>query len=479
MIQAFTQPARWYHFLIFFLLAFAIRALVFNTYLQHNDRYWQSDSPSYHQAALCIAYTNTMTALDGRPIFWRTPGYPWYLSLFINPTKKQPHHDEHRYADEYKRALWVQLTLCSIIPMLAYALAMTLTGMYPIAWATAIISCIHTGFVLASGYLLTDALAHIFFVLFLLAFYQSFSLFGESRRSQQSPLMLLLIAACMLAIFTWIRPMGQFVALFSAGLLLFSQENMRKKLMNIAVFLMLFFALLAPWFYRNYQLTGQTFFCPLFGLYFNVFNAPKILSRVADMPLADAHKHLTYSAGLVTGREYHKRAQEGSSRAICGELICLKTSLPLLLAHPFYFMYDWCVEVCKTTFDLYAYQLVALHHNIFKWDPLVEYLPEKLKETLYAKELPLFMRLLAWLEFFFALFLWTGIFWGIMRYIFKPLFSQKITKPELTALWIKTGVMVIAVVAQTGGFGYARLRLPIELLLIIVGLTFWYTKNRK
>jgi len=41
-------------------------------------------------------------------------------------------------------------------------------------------------------------------------------------------------------------------------------------------------------------------------------------------------------------------------------------------------------------------------------------------------------------------------------------------------LWLKAGVMIAAVLGMTGGFGYARLRMPVEPLLVLLSLTFWY-----
>jgi hypothetical protein len=58
---------------------------------------------------------------------------------------------------------------------------------------------------------------------------------------------------------------------------------------------------------------------------------------------------------------------------------------------------------------LYAYQLVALTNNSFKSDPLVEFLPEKIADTLYRKPMPIGFRIIAWIELICNLLLWIGI----------------------------------------------------------------------
>ena len=113
------------------------------------------------------------------------------------------------------------------------------------------------------------------------------------------------------------------------------------------------------------------------------------------------------------------------------------------------------------------YQCVALYNNIFKWDPLVEYLPEKLAATLWTMPLPWGARILAYIELISELILWIGIFAGLFGLFFQH------WRRRFFSLWIPCGIMIGAVVCQTGGFGYARLRLPIEPLILILGIIFW------
>jgi hypothetical protein len=478
MYAFFKKPPSFLHFFLIFCAAFLIRSITFHWYVQHEERYCQPDSNDYHAAAWCITKGYGMHYPNGRPMFWRTPGYPAYLSLF---------YDKYQYTNgtfaehvsEHKTAIWFQIFLCSLLPLLMFYLAFILTKSNPIAWLASLISVVHLGFVLASTFLLTDALASLFFILFLVCLYQSFSLGNFILKKE--PLKAtpgtryLIFAALSLAIYTWMRPMGQFVALACIPLFVFSAGSWKIIFKKIAYFFIIFAACLFPWFWRNYQLTGKWFFCPLFGLYLNCFNAPKILARVEHIPLPDAHKKLAIAASYATGFEYEQLKRENPDKVVVGEMVHLQTALPLIKEHPWYFLYDWITEVTKTTFDLYASQLVAFAANCFKWDPIVEYLDEKIAKCLYAQPMSWLMRTLAWVEFLSVILLWMGILGGVLFFMCIPLIKKQTALFQTYGLlWIKTGIVIGAVLMQTGGFGYARLRLPIEPLMLILGITFWW-----
>lgn len=320
----------------------------------------------------------------------------------------------------------------------------------------------------------------LLFILFLTLLYHSFQFAHETDLHKKTvlirhPYLLLIAAAAILGVYTWIRPMGQFMAILAAGMLLLSKGNWGSRFKKLFCFLLVFFVTIFPWIWRNHKLTGEWFFCPLFGLYLNAFNAPKILSRVENIPLIDAHKKLSLAANDHILSVMAQRQAAGDRRVVCTENECMHTAWPLIAAHPGYFIYDWLVEAAKTTFDLYASQLVAFAGNCFKWDPLVEYLDEKIKKCLYEQPMHWSMRALAWIEFISAILLWIGIVGGVLVFMVNALWKRNWSLfYSYGLLWLKTGIFIGAVALQTGGFGYARLRLPIESLMLILGITFWW-----
>ena len=465
-MQLFGQPTVKNFSLLFFLALF-VRLGVFCLYIQHGSRYQQADSLDYHNCAVLLTHTQSMTRPDTKePIFWRTPGYPVFLKPFyqwsgVGGAKFRD------YATAHKAALVAQIILTSCIPIVLFFLAMVLTANLFIAWIMAYIAALHVGFVLASSYLLTDALASFFFFLFMLFFYRSFFL-PEKKKSKENWLLDLCIAAICLSIYTWMRPMGKFIGLFAGVMLLFCATQRFKK---SCLFIALFFLTLAPWYIRNLRLTGKLFFCPMLGAYLQSFCAPKILRRLTGASFEECWK--TVALQTISAA----KQQKTSIYFVAGS-----TAWPLIKAHPFYFAYDWIVQVFKTAFDLYSYQLVALARNCFFYDPMEEWLLEKIAACLCAGPLPVWMRLIAWLELFFMLFLWIGIFGALIFFGIVPLYKKiELNKalPQSFFMLCKTVPLCVAIIFMTGGFGYARLRLPIEPLMIIIALTFWAAMKKK
>lgn len=476
------------------LLIFAalfVRAAVFFFYIQHEERYHQPDSNDYHVYAATIVLNQPM------PRYWRMPGYPLYLSIFYRFFGVQPGAFSAN-SPAQKAAIWGQVFINSFIPLILFFLAYTLTTSYAIAWILAWLSVVHLGLVLASTYLLTEGLALIFFYLFLLFFYKSFRAYGEQQEysslytaqtktnssknsALKHPYAPMVLAALFLGISTWIRPMGLFIAIIAAALLLAcAQDRFTQKLKKIILFLVLFFASIAPWYIRNYQKTGHIFFCPMFGIYLNAFTAPRILRDVHGLPLEKTWSYLQHQLSAEIQNDIKRKGLTNitpyTKNLPIPELLAGAVSWPIVLAHPWFAALEWFKEVFISTFDLYTYQLITFVKNTFKSDPLEAFLGERLAECLYKQPAPLAVRIMCWLEFIWSLFLWVGIFIGAWLFLLRILIKKFQVSEQCKALgglWLKTGFLIGAALCMTGGFGYARLRLPVEPLIIILALTAW------
>jgi len=476
MLEAFNFKLNKKNLVILFLFSFFLRLIVFLTFIRPEERYRQPDSTDYHVYAITMALGRGMCRLDNlKPVFWRTPGYPLYLSWFYDFFGIQ----NARFSDSQQAqtaALLVQILLCSFIPILIFFLALFLTKTASIAWLTAWISAIHLGFVLSDTYLLTESISMVFLIPFFIYFFKSFY---TSLTTMPKPVPWaknIILAAILLAIFTWIRPMGQFVAAASAVfIIIFDRVNWKMKLKKIAVFSLVFLSLIGGWYVRNYNLTGYCFYCPMFGTYLNTFCAPKIVRAKTGKNLVDSIRHQYSLTGIQGKKDYQVATAKG--KAYVGSFSHLKVAIPVLLAHPFLFIKDWLVEVARTTFELYSCQLVEFAKKTFHFDPPEEHITEKFADCLYKQKMHPIMRFIVYLELLFEILKWIGLIAGAFLFLFYPLFKRFRVPAYIKRtglLWLKLTPMVVAFVMMTGGFGYARLRLPVEALMIILSLTFWY-----
>ncbi len=449
-----------------FMVSFIIRALVFIFLIQPGDRYNQPDTPSYHEAALSLSQGRGMYRADRQPIFWRTPGYPLYLAPFYSlyaPSGMQRPFDNYRTAHHV--AIWVQIIFCSCIPILIFLLALLMSSDLGIALISGWFFVIHLGTVLASTFLLTEGIAMILFYSFLcMLFYQ---IIRATEWFDWSTIM----CAFLLGAYTWIRPMGESIGVMSTVILIFfSPTSWLHSCKRAAFFLVLFALTLAPWYVRNYQLTQDYFFCPVSGIYFTCFNVPKILRRTDGISIEQAWKKSQQNAQMVC----LGALQKCPPGVYLSPLSSKAAAMPVILAHPFWFALDWSKEVVKTTFDLFSYQLVTLLNGCFSWDPIEEFLTEKYAACLYTHgTLPLWARICAWLELCVMVACWASIAYGICVFVVMPLIQctdQRFAFPRMSRVWWAAGILMAATVGMTGGFGYARLRLPIEPLIVILAL---------
>jgi hypothetical protein len=465
------------------ICAFLVRAAVFYFYVQHEERYYQPDSLDYHNSALGIAIGKGMVRVDTlKPIFWRTPGYPWYLSHFFR-LQGLNNGTFAANAWAHKAAIWTQIALSSCIPALVAIITLTLVHSLMMALIAGWLFVLHLGFVLASCYLLTEALAMILFFLFLIFFYKVYRLWRESdSKSIFATSSFLALSAISLGLYTWMRPNGLFIAMIILSMLLFNASSWKKNLVYMVIFASFFWLSIGSWYMRNYELTGKWFFWPGSGPYLVAFSAPKILRRVAQQPLDLCVKYLFHQVKVELDKQEELCKIIRPHQVVPQEFVCEQIAWPWIAQYPGYFLQDWAKEVLKTTFDLYASQLVAFASNSYKWDPLEEFLGEKLQRCIYSQPMHWFMRLLCWIELIYAIVLWIGIVGGFIAYVLTPLYKKLQVSAERYngfVLWLKTGVVFFAVVGMTGGFGYARLRMPIEPLMVVLSLSWWYLALRK
>lgn len=253
-------PIKQYKCFLFylFLFSFFIRALVFGLFLSKERNYFNRDSGFYHQVACQLVEGNGFSNLDGSPHFFRVPGYSLFLSLAYK-----------LFAFSEKIAMWIQLFVGSFLPLLVFFLSLVLfPGVIWLAKASSIFSALHIGFVLFSGFMMTESLFCLFFFLFLLLFLQivfkgrfpsSISRLRQSFGAQDLRRASFL-AGVFLGCAAMFRPVGHYLLIVSLLILLFQNITFKKK-WKLGVLLCVGWLLIVfPWFARNYFLTKHVFF---------------------------------------------------------------------------------------------------------------------------------------------------------------------------------------------------------------------------
>ncbi len=456
--------------------AFALRALIFFFYIQPHKFYNQPDTPDYHACALSLAAGKGMTHIQtGDPIFWRTPGYPALLAPFYRYFGFGFSLDQCERAHSW--ALCIQIFLCSLLPLLIGYLVVKTTHSGGAALVSSWWSVFHLGFILSSGFLLSDGVSLLPFTAFLIFLMPYLSSWGARTAYEPLSYKKIIGAAISLAIYTWIRPNGQFASIMTVLLILACGLPWKEKIKKALVFLGIFGACILPWYMRNYTLSREWFFCPMSGPYLQTFCAPKIISRLTQQPLVPAIQSLMVPAFKQWAIEREEGKKEVPIRYVPKELICAQIAWPVIMSHPWWFFCDWLQEVLKSTFDLYSYQLVACAKNTYYCDPPQEFLSEKLAECLYGGVLPFPIRLIAWVELLSMVIIWLSVVGAGIIFVIPFLFglSQPRSHASYAWHWLQAAFISGGMLWMTGGFGYARLRLPIEsLFMIVVTIFVWH-----
>ena len=149
-------------FLLFlFFFSLVVRAATFGLLLSKDERYMDFDSLKYNEVAQQIYQGQGISNADGTNHFYRVPGYALFLSILYKMFGNHP-----------VNALWVQVFLASFIPILIFFLSLVLfPSNMSVAKISSVYASFHFGYVILSGFLMTESLFCIFFLLFLILFF--------------------------------------------------------------------------------------------------------------------------------------------------------------------------------------------------------------------------------------------------------------------------------------------------------------------
>ncbi|MFH1643551.1 MAG: hypothetical protein ABIA74_00015 [bacterium] len=450
-----NQTALFNFLIVLFIFSFLVRAIVFHFFLSKNENFWQVDSVTYHQVAVGINNGYGIAHAKDTPTFYRLPGYPLFLSFFykiLGPVKTV--------------VLWVQIFLAALIPILIFYLSLSL---FPanllLAKVSSIYTAIHLGFVLYSGFFMSESLFIFLFLLFTIFFFKKKPLF--------------FISGIFLGCASLVRPVGQYFIILSIILILMFSGFGFKKFRSS---LLLFLGWLIPvsfWLIRNFILLGHLFFHTLPGGHFLYLSAARVAMHEKNCDYWQVRQYLKEESDELIKLKELELSRSLNEIEHCNVLEGL--ALKYFKKYPIRAVKNWLTDIMRTTLSLYSSELIYLDNNRKEidyfnknrtiWDMFRRYLFPETTNGL--------IKIILFLEIIFSFFILLGFVLGIFKIlfmIFMYVFGlQKLTQLQLNniRIWLKVVPFIVLFIVLALSGGYARMRLPAEPFLIILSFSFW------
>lgn len=495
------------------LVSCAIRSAVFFCYLGENNNYWQVDSSTYHKIGVEVSKGKGVSLPDGRPNFYRVPGYSLFLSLCYSV-----------FGVHKKAALWVQIILASFIPVLVFMFALFLfPRKVAVAYMASIAAALHLGLVLYAGFFMTESLFLLLLLVSLLSFFvaqkyawkesvaptsdsgksapyypslmypmddsqgEAFINFcdqvyakdikkfaareflGGNRYSREYQL--LLCAGFLLGAASLVRPVGHYFIVLLLGLLVACSTSPYAERFRQS--LVLFIGWLIPvsfWLVRNAMLTGYFFFHTLPGGHFLHLSAARVAMHVHDTSYQKARDNLQREVNSNIRRKEHAFGEPLNEIERCHEHE--KVAVKYFKMRPLIAMKNWATDIMRASLSLFSAEVLYLEsgraeYDYFKkgrgyWDMFRRYLVPQ-TESFWLKVL-VYGEILF---FLFTLIGFAGYFIVTLRKWLNCCFS------ETSTLFLQSLLVVGFFLGIGLAGGYARMRLPATAFLLIWSSAFW------
>lgn len=432
-----------------FLFSLFVRVLFFFVFTRYGENYLiHFDSAQYQKLAEQVVDGQGITNDDGTPQFYRLPGYSIFLAGAYN-----------LFGDDHLKALLFQIVLASLIPILIFLLAaMLFPSQILIAKISGLIAAVHVGFVLYAGMIATETLFTLFFLGFFLCLFSCWSTYAAKY---------IFLAGALLGCASLIRPVGHYVLILTivmtVVIIYFGRKNAHQTNPKSIIFLSFsWLSIVGWWLARNYVLTGFIFFHTLPGLHFLQYSATKIVMDTEDCSYVQARKQLLEEWGndiKIREAQTQRHANE-YEKCVVGEKLTFK----YLKKHPLLAIKHACIEMAKTCCALYSAQIILsdtgkwpdYSKDVSFWSKIKRFL---LPDVNHAYLIPII---------YWDIILTIMILFGFFGFIVMSLFDA-----TLFGVALKTVPFIGLMVFLTLAYGCARLRLPIEPLLIPLASYFW------
>jgi 4-amino-4-deoxy-L-arabinose transferase-like glycosyltransferase len=235
-----------------------LRLIFFVFIYDHPERAFDADSFGYVRLAESLLDTQTF------PSIFRTPVYPFFIATIYSIFGKLP-----------QAVLIFQYLLDSLTVIFVILIFLRISGNTRYSYSAGLIYAINPFAIFYSNMMLSEILftflcsiAIYFFILSLRSFKKRY----------------FIVSAIFLALGTLCRPISLYLPLIIAPFTLLRKFPLRKKLLHLLLFIMVFFISIVPWFLRNYQNYGRWTLSTVSDINIFYYEAPAI-QMVNDNPL--------------------------------------------------------------------------------------------------------------------------------------------------------------------------------------------------
>ncbi len=414
------------------IVALVVRIAFFICFSSVGDRAWLCyDSQQYHDRALHLIEHKALTPVESSQKAYRLPGYPQFLACCYALEK-----------NSVLFALLVQIVLSSLIPLLVFLLARALFPLLPVlAYIAGWVACLHVGLIIFAGMLATETLAVLLLLLLLLVLLA------------RAPTMVL--AGSLLGFLSLLRPVGHYLLVLIALWIWYEWRSLR----SVGLFVGGWLIVVLPWLVRNLVLVGGICFHTLPGMHFLQYSAAAVVMQHEQKTYLQARAQLL----KAWDNEVDKKALEQGypvteyQRCVLGE----KLAGGIVLAHPWYACKHALTELIKTLCALHTTQVVIA--DVGGWPVYTAQTTwaEKIRYNLAPPLKTPWLWPLIYLDVFVTLSILFFSFIGLLALVVRRRLQSRQALCVLMAglLW---GVTI--------AYGCARLRLPFEPIMIIIGV---------
>jgi 4-amino-4-deoxy-L-arabinose transferase-like glycosyltransferase len=295
-----------YYLLLILALAFVSRGALLGVTWRSDSAALSPDSPSYLAPALSLATEGSFKTAQ-QPEIFRTPGYPAFLvaSGFTGPLG-------------YGITQIVQVLLDVLLIYLTFVLGVRLVSPTAGLWAAGFQACSLVA-MLSSVKILSDGL---------FAFLMTAAILLLVRYFEERKLRRLIMAAAVIAAATYVRPVGFIFVPIVAVVFLFQQ----RRITRVAAFVLVFAALVAPWFVRNYLTVGYAGFSSVSDHNLLFYEAAGVWAKSHGLSTQEARQNLDM---IYRQRLKVEEIELGSPQAM---RVQRQMGLAILLAYPATFL---------------------------------------------------------------------------------------------------------------------------------------------